>query len=196
MLIENSFEVAQSIDRVWTAFDDIPGIAACLPGAELTDNPEPDKYLGRVVVRMGPVKLQFAGRADIVDRDNAAKRLVVDASGADEKGHGQAAMIITAALVAAGQGTRVDVRQDLQLSGAAAQFGRGMVADVSSVLMRDFATNLQNRMAAIERGEDPSALSAAPASGFGVGVRAMRMALMRVFARFFLPYGYRTRSAA
>jgi carbon monoxide dehydrogenase subunit G len=196
MLIENSFEVSQPVDRVWAAFDDIPGVATCLPGAELTDNPAPDQYLGRVLIRMGPVKMQFTGKANIVQRDEAGKRIVVDAAGADEKGRGQAAMTVTATLVAAAGGTRVDVRQDLQLSGAAAQFGRGMVADVSSVLMRDFATNLQNRITAIERGEDPSALAgAAPASGLAVGLRAMRMALMRVFGRFFLPYGYATRSA-
>ena len=92
MLIKNDFEVAQPIDKVWRFFDDIPQVAACLPGAELTEDLGDDKYQGKVAIRMGPVKLQFAGNAEIKERDNAGKRIVVDAAGADEKGRGQAAM--------------------------------------------------------------------------------------------------------
>src|SRR4051794_3115676 len=193
MLIKSDFEVAQSLDKVWQFFDDIPQVAACLPGAELTDavtdEQGKEKYLGRVGIRMGPVKLQFAGTARIVERDEAAKRVVVDAAGADEKGRGQAAMLVTANLTPAGRGTKVHVVQDLQLSGAAAQYGRGMISDVTAVLMRDFATNMQTRIGAIEQGLSPDQVKgAAPASGFAIGVRAMRMALSRVFRRFFLPY--------
>jgi uncharacterized protein len=189
MLITNAFDVAQPIDKVWQFFDDIPQVAACLPGAELTEDLGNDAYVGRVAVRMGPVKLQFTGHAQITERDDAAKRVVVNASGADEKGRGQAALLVTATLAPVGRVTRVDVVQDLQLSGAAAQYGRGMIADVSAVLMRDFAVNLQNRIVAAERGESAAtAGSAAPASGFAIGVRALRMALLRVFRRFFLPY--------
>jgi uncharacterized protein len=189
MLIKNDFDVAQPVDAVWQFFDDIPQVAACLPGAELTDDLGDQKFLGRVAVRMGPVKLQFAGTAQIVERDNAAKRLVVNASGADEKGRGQASMVVTATLVRAGSGTKVAVVQDLQLSGAAAQYGRGMIADVTAVLMRDFSANLQDRIGRAQRGESPAHLaSASPASGFKVGLRAMAMALRRVLRRFFAPY--------
>jgi hypothetical protein len=189
MLIKNSFDVAQPLDKVWVFFDDVPQVAACLPGAELSDDLGDDTYRGTVGIRMGPVKLSFAGTARITERDDAAHRIVVDASGADAKGRGQASMGVTATLVAVTGGTHVDVAQDLQLSGAAAQYGRGMIADVSSVLMNDFAANLQNRIAAIERGESVQAVAATrPASGFAIGLRAMRMALARVFRRFFLPY--------
>jgi uncharacterized protein len=193
MLIKSDFEVAQPLDKVWQFFDDIPQVAACLPGAELTNAVRGDggeeTYLGRVGIRMGPVKLQFAGTAKIVERDNAAKRVVVDASGADEKGRGQAAMLVTASLAPSGRGTKVDVVQDLQLSGAAAQYGRGMISDVTAVLMRDFATNMQTRIEAIEQGLSPDQIAgAAPASGLAIGLRALRMALTRVFRRFFLPY--------
>ena len=79
--------------------------------------------------------------------------------------------------------------QDLQLSGAAAQYGRGMISDVTAVLMRDFATNMQNRIDALDRGLSPDQIAtAAPASGFAIGLRAAWMALSRVFRRFFLPY--------
>jgi uncharacterized protein len=191
MLIKNGFEVAEPVDKVWQFFDNIPQVASCLPGTELTENLGDDKYAGRVAVRMGPVRLQFAGTADITERDETAKRIVVHAAGAEEKGRGQASMIVTATLARAGQGTKVDVTQDLQLSGAAAQYGRGMISDVTSVLMHDFAVNLQDRIERIERGESAeqiAAASATPASGFALGVRAARMALLRVFRRFFLPY--------
>jgi carbon monoxide dehydrogenase subunit G len=189
MLIKSDFEVAQPVDRVWQFFDNIPQVAACLPGAELTDDLGDDKYLGKVAVRMGPVKLQFSGTAEIKERDDAAKRIVVDAAGADEKGRGQAAMLVTAQLTRTPSGTKVEVAQDIQLSGAAAQYGRGMISDVTAVLMRDFAKNMQTRIDALESGLSPSQIaSAAPASGFAIGVRAASMALRRVLRRFFLPY--------
>ena len=191
MLIKNEFEVAEPVEKVWQFFENIPQVATCLPGAELTQDLGDEKYKGKVAIRMGPVRMQFAGTADITERDEAAKRVVVHAAGADEKGRGQAAMIVTATLTRAGRGTKVAVAQDLQLSGAAAQYGRGMISDVSSVLMRDFATNMQDRIQRIERGESVeqiAAASASPARGFTLGMRAAVMALSRVFRRFFLPY--------
>jgi uncharacterized protein len=189
MLIKSSFEVAQPVDKVWRFFDDIPQVAACLPGTELTDDLGNDKYVGKVAIRMGPVKLQFTGTAQIKERDGAARRLVVDAAGADESGRGQAAMVLTATLVPAGRATKVETEMDLQISGAAAQYGRGMVSDVTSVLMRDFGTNAANRIDAISRGLNPDSVGAvAPASGIGIALRAARMALGRVLRRFFLPY--------
>jgi uncharacterized protein len=189
MLIKSDFEVAQPVDKVWRFFDNIPQVAACLPGAELTQDLGDNKYLGRVAIRMGPVKLLFAGTAQIKERDDPGKRIVVDAAGADEKGRGQAAMLVTASLAPARGGTRVEVNQDLQLSGAAAQYGRGMISDVSAVLMRDFATNMQTRIDAIDRGLSPDRIgSTRSASGFAIALRAMRMALGRVLRRFLLPY--------
>jgi uncharacterized protein len=189
MLITSDFEVSQPVAKVWEFFDNIPQVAACLPGAELTDDLGDDKYLGKVAVRMGPVKLQFSGTAHIKERDDAAKRIVVDAAGADEKGRGQAALLVTAQLSSTPGGTKVEVAQDLQLSGAAAQYGRGMISDVTAVLMSDFAKNMQNRIGALDRGLSPDQIAAAaPASGLAIGLRAARMALRRVFGRFFLPY--------
>jgi uncharacterized protein len=188
MLIRSDFEVTEPPDKVWKFFDDIPQVAACLPGAELTDALGDDKYKGTVSIRMGPVRLRFAGTAEIKERDDAAKRIVVDAAGADEKGRGQAAMSVTANVVATARGSKVEVAQDLQLSGAAAQYGRGMISDVTSVLMRDFAANMQRRITAIEQGLSPDQIGSAAAGGFTIALRAMRMALTRVARRFFLPY--------
>ena len=176
MLITNDFEVAEPVDKVWQFFDDIPQVAACLPGAELTEDLGDDTYKGKVAVRMGPVRLQFAGTADITERDEVGKRVVVHASGADEKGRGQASMVITATLGRTGRGTtQVGVVQDLQLSGAAAQYGRGMVTDVTTVLMRAFAENMQGRIERLNLGEsaEPMAATAAtPAKGLSLAMRA------------------------
>ena len=87
---------------MWRFFDNIPQVASCLPGAELTKDLGDDKYEGKVAIRMGPVRMQFAGTADITERDEAAKRIVVHAAGADEKGRGQAAMVVGATLIGAG----------------------------------------------------------------------------------------------
>jgi hypothetical protein len=140
---------------------------------------------------MGPVRLQFTGTADITERDEAARHIEVHAAGSDERGRGQAAMVVGATLAARGRGTRVAVTQDLQLSGAAAQYGRGMIADFSAVLIRDFSANMQDRIERLDRGETAEQIAAAggsSAQGFTIALRATRMALMRVFARFFLPY--------
>lgn len=189
MRIKQEFNVNQSMDQVWAFFQDVPGIANCLPGANLSADLGDDKYGGGVLISMGPVKLDFDGVAQIVERDEASKTIVVDASGADKKGRGNATMKVTARLAHLGAGTRVNMDMDLVLSGAAAQYGRGMVADITAILVDDFVKNMSNRISALERGLDPySVVEAKPASGLALGLRAARLALMRVFRRFFLPY--------
>jgi hypothetical protein len=188
MLIKNDFEVAAPVETVWRYFEDIPTVAACLPGAEITEDLGGNKYKGRVAVRMGPVKLKFGGIANITERNDSAKRMKVQASGSEEGGKGQAEMNMTATLTGGGKGTRVIVEQDLLLSGAAAQYGRGMISDVTSVLMQQFASNLQSRIGASERGQAVSTKSSGAASGLSIGFAAAMLALKRVFRRFFSPY--------
>ena len=189
MLIESSIEVPQPVDKVWEFCQDVPQVAACLPGAELSEEIGPDQYAGTVAVNMGPVSMQFAGKADVTQRDEANKTIVIDAEGADEKGRGQANLGLTVKLVPSGAGTRLEVTQDIQLSGAAAQYGRGMISDVTQVLMGDFATNMQRRLDAFERGVAPGEIEPTRgASGFAIGLKAFWMALKRVARRFFLPY--------
>lgn len=187
MQITSEFDVAQTPDAVWEFFNDIPLVAACLPGADISEKVDEDNYKGTVVISMGPVKLDFAGEASIEDRDEANRTLSVDATGADVKGRGQAALQVKAALVPSGGGTKVTVDQDLQLSGAAAQYGRGLVQDVTAVLLDQFASNMQGQLTALERGETYAG-DGASASGLAIGLKAMWMGLKRVFGRFFLPY--------
>jgi carbon monoxide dehydrogenase subunit G len=184
MLIENEFEVAAPLEQVWKHMQDVPRIAPCLPGAELTDV-NGDVYKGRVTTKMGPVSMKFNGTAQIVLRDEAAKRIVMDCSASEEKGKGQATMSVTSTMVQSGTGTRVKVAQDLQLSGAAAQFGRGMVQDVTSVIMRSFAKCIADDIGRAARGEGPTKGKAAPVKGFSIGMQAMVTALKRFFGRLF-----------
>ena len=189
MLIKNDFEVSAPLETVWDLFGDVPQVAACLPGADIDEQVGEDRYRGNVAIGLGPVTLDFDGTAEIKERNEDDNTIVVDASGADKKGRGQAALQLNAALTRTSTGTNVDVTLDLQLSGPAAQYGRGLVSDVTVVLLDDFATNLQRRVDAIQRGLDPdTATNVKPASGFAIGFRAARMALARVFRRFFLPY--------
>lgn len=189
MLITNTLEVPQPLDAVWTFFGDIPQVAACLPGANLTNQVGESRYEGDVVIKAGAVKLEFAGAAEIKNRDESSRTITVDASGADKKGRGQASLALSAKLAPMPKGTRVDISLDLALSGAAAQFGRGLVADVTTVLLDEFSSNMQLRLDAKSKGLDITALGAAkPASGVSIALRAARMALARVLRRFFLPY--------
>lgn len=189
MRITNQIEVAQPIEAVWRFFSDIPQVAACLPGTNLTDQVGEDRYEGDVIIKAGPVTLEFAGSAEIRSRDEAKRTIRVDAAGADRKGRGQATLALDAALTPTPRGTRVDIALDLAISGAAAQYGRGLVADVTAVLVEQFGENMQGRLTAIAEGRDPNAVALAkPASGISVVLRAARMALARVFRRFFLPY--------
>jgi len=189
MLISQTFEIDQPIDAVWRFFDDIPQVAASIPGANLTNEVAKDSYEGDVIVSAGPVKLEFAGTAVVKSRDDAKKILVLDASGADKKGRGAAAAILTAALTPIANGTSVSLSLDLTISGAAAQYGRGLVNDVTAVLVKQASQNMNNRMKAIAAGLDPNAVAGAkPASGLSIGVNAARRAVSRVLARFFLPY--------
>lgn len=184
MLIENEFEVAAPLEQVWRHLQDVPRIAPCLPGAELT-GVDGDVYKGRVTTKMGPVSLQFSGTAQIVERNEAAKRIVMKATGSEEKGKGQASMSVTSTMVPSGSGTRIRVAQDLQLSGAAAQFGRGMVQDVTSVIMKSFAKCIQEDIGRAARGEAPTQRQAVPVKGFSVAIQAAVTALKRFFRQIF-----------
>jgi uncharacterized protein len=186
MILENEFSVAAPVDKVWAYFLDVPNLAPCLPGATLVGDDGNGNYEGKVVAALGPVKLNFSGRAKILSADEAAHRMVLHAAGSEDRGRGEAEMTITATMAPASGGTRVSVAQDLSISGAAANYGRGLIADVTSVLLGSFAECVQANITG--GGGTATAVRAAPASGFAIGLRATAMALKRVFARFFLPY--------
>jgi hypothetical protein len=189
MLINQSFQIDQPVDQVWKFFDDIPLVAKCIPGADLTNQVGDDQYEGDVIISAGPVKLEFSGSVKIKSRDEARKVLVLDAFGADKKGRGSATMIMQISLKPLGGATEVSLNIDLSISGAAAQYGRGLVVDVTSVLIEQTAGSMKLRITAMSEGRDPYAIDAPQAaSGLAIGFTAFLRAAKRVFARFFLPY--------
>jgi len=138
VLIENEFTVPAPVDQVWKYMNDFKAVARCMPGAEILSATD-RQVKGRVKVAMGPLKLAFGGVIDILEKNEGAHRIVMKASGAEEKGKGQATATVTSSMQSAGAGTRVVVSQDLQIQGALAQYGRGMISDVNGALMRQFA---------------------------------------------------------
>lgn len=165
MQFENSFDVPLPPAEAWKVLLDVPRIAPCLPGAELTETLGPDKYKGRAGVKIGPVNLFFAGEAEIVERDNAALKAKLKGRGNDTKGRGQASAVVDFALVPAGTGTRVNVVTDLNMTGMVAQYGRasGLMKEIAGAILTQFADNLRKE---IERDmpAPASAEAAAPAA--------------------------------
>ena len=146
MELNNDFEVAAPIDRVWDVLTDVERIAPCLPGAQLQEV-EGDEFRGVVKVKVGPITAQYKGAASFAERDDAGHRAVLRAEGRDTRGAGNASADITAQLEAIDGGTRVTVTTDLTVTGKVAQFGRGVMADVSRKLMGQFADNLSDLIA-------------------------------------------------
>lgn len=147
MKIANEFTVHAPIDRAWAVLTDLEGIAPCLPGAQLT-GVDGDVYRGKVKVKVGPVVSEFAGTARFAEKDDAAYRAVIDAKGRDARSAGNAAAMITAQLRPEGDRTAVNVDTDLKISGKLAQFGSGMIKEVSQKLLGQFVTSLEAKIAA------------------------------------------------
>ena len=142
MELSNEFEVPVPVDAAWAILTDVERIAPCLSGAELQDS-DGDEYRGVVRVKVGPITAQYKGKARFVERDDAAKRAVLDASGRDTRGQGNARASIVAQLTPTDGGTHVSVDTDLSVTGKVAQFGRGVMAEVSAKLMAEFVENLE-----------------------------------------------------
>lgn len=168
MQFENSFDVPLPPREAWKVLLDVPRIAPCLPGAELTETLGPDKYKGRAGVKVGPVNLFFAGEAEIVERNDETMTAKVKARGNDTKGRGQAAAMVEFGLQPQGGGTRVVVKTDLNMTGAVAQYGRasGLMKEIAGQIMGQFAQNLAQE---IERSKPADAGVAASGGGAAGG---------------------------
>jgi len=142
MELTNTFDVSVPVDTAWAVLTDVERIAPCLPGAQLQEI-EGDEYRGIVKVKVGPITAQYKGKATFVEKDDANHRAVLDASGRDTRGQGNASATITAQLEANGTGTTVTVTTDLTVTGKVAQFGRGVLADVSAKILGQFVDNLE-----------------------------------------------------
>jgi len=186
--LENEFTVPASTDEVWEFLLDPRRVAPCMPGAELTEVLNDRQYKGKVHIKMGPVSLAFNGDVDITERDDAAKRMVMKAKGSELKGKGQANATVVSSLERSGSGTRMRISQDIDLSGPLAQYGRGMIQDVSGSLMNEFADRIQ---ADLSRGKNGAAVAAPvrkkknQVSGFKLGWIAFKSGIGRFFKKLF-----------
>lgn len=172
MELINEFTVDVPIDRAWEVLTDVETIAPCLPGAQLQEI-EGEEFRGIVKVKVGPITAQYKGKATFVEKDEVAHRVVIKADGRDTRGQGNANAMITAEMVSAGvSSTAVRVSTDLTVTGRVAQFGRGVMADVSGKLMDQFAANLSAMVINPSAAQAPAAGSApvsAPAAGVAPG---------------------------
>lgn len=157
MDLQNSFIVPANIDTAWKTLLDVESIAPCMPGATLTSFTG-EEFTAAVKIKLGPVTQNFNGEGSFTKRDEATHTAVITASGKEIRGGGSASAIITATLVSEGpNSTRADVLTELTITGKVAQFGKGVITDVSKKLIDQFATNLQSVIAA-----KSAAASAAP----------------------------------
>ncbi len=161
MEFDNSFEVPLPVDNAWMVLMDIRRIAPCMPGAELTDVVDERTYKGGIGVRLGPVALTFAGTVKFEEIDEANRRARVAAQGSDAKGRGAANAVASFHLEPAGDGTKVLVHTNLTLSGAVAQYGRGVgiIQMTAAQIITQFANNLKAQLA-----KEGGPMAAAPAT--------------------------------
>ncbi|MCV7198202.1 SRPBCC family protein [Mycobacterium angelicum] len=155
MKIANQFTVSAPIEQAWDVLCDLEQVIPLMPGAQLTGH-EGDEYLGKVKVKVGPVTSEFSGKVRFVEQDREQHRAVIDGKGKEARGTGNAAATVTAQLHEAGDSTRVTVDTDLKIVGKLAQFGSGMLQQVSEKLLGQFVESLEAKL---------KAQSAAPAQG-------------------------------
>jgi carbon monoxide dehydrogenase subunit G len=191
MEFDNAFEVPLPPAQAWPVLMDIRKIAPCMPGAELTEVVDDRNYKGKIAVRLGPVALSFAGMVTFEDIDNAKYTARVRAQGNDAKGRGAAQATATFRLEPSAAGSKVLVHTDLTLSGAVAQYGRGvgMIQATASALMMQFANNLKAQIgrqetapavAAVES-TAPSTPPPRPISGFSLLIKVLWDSMLRLF---------------
>jgi uncharacterized protein len=140
--LTNEFRVGVPVEDAWAILTDVERIAPCMPGAQLQEV-EGDQYRGIVKIKVGPITAQYKGTASFAEQDVDAHRVVLKAEGRDTRGQGNASATVTATLVPDGDGTKVTVVTDLTITGKVAQFGRGVLADVSGKLLGQFVDNLE-----------------------------------------------------
>ena len=142
MEITDRFRVSTPIDETWKVLLDIERIAPCLPGAQLEEI-DGDEFRGVVKVKVGPITAQYKGAARLAEVDEAGRRIVIDASGRDTRGQGNASAKILVTMTGDESGTEVSVHTDLSITGKVAQFGRGVLGDVSAKLLGQFVERLE-----------------------------------------------------
>jgi uncharacterized protein len=163
--LTHTFTVPATMEETWTAFNDIESVAGCFPGATVT-SVEGEEFKGSCKVKLGPISLVYSGTGKFLERDEDAHRFVIEAKGKDKRGNGTAGATVTALLSpASADSTDVEVRTDLSITGKPAQFGRGVIQDVSDKLLQQFVTCLESKVGAPAGAAEPDmAATGQPAS--------------------------------
>jgi carbon monoxide dehydrogenase subunit G len=183
MQIENEFEVAAPPDRVFSFLLDVNRVVGCMPGAELSEVVDPDNFKGRVKIKVGPITVAYNGNARIAERDETARRAVLQADGRETTGPGSARASAVMTVVPAGSGSMVKLATDFNVAGRIANFGRGVMEDVSRRLIGQMAQCIKSNLesegadaapppqpaAATEPGPPGASASEAPAPAPGAG---------------------------
>ncbi len=165
MELTHEFTVPASLEETWAAFNDIESVAGCFPGATVT-SVEGDDFTGSCKVKLGPIALVYSGTGTFVEKDESGHRFVLEAKGKDKRGNGTAGATVTATMSgAAGSGTDIKVFTDLSITGKPAQFGRGVMQDVSDKLLQQFVTCLEARLGGAEEAAAPPAPAVEQAEG-------------------------------
>ena len=147
MKIANEFTVSAPIEKAWDVLTDLEQVIPLMPGAQMTGR-DGDDVSGKVRVKVGPVTSEFAGKVRFVEQNRDEHRAVIDAKGKEARGTGNAAATVTAQLHEAGDHTRVTVDTDLKIVGKLAQFGSGMLQQVSETLLGQFVESLEAKLTA------------------------------------------------
>lgn len=163
MELEHSLTLPVPLEEAWQLLLDLERIVPALPGASLTSS-DGDAFTGKVKVKIGSIQLAYAGEGRFAERDEATHHVVIEAAGKDTRGAGTANATISCVLSPAGEETRADIVTDLALTGRPAQFGRGLLNDVGSKIIDQFAANLS---AALEASSAPAAAEATSAGSAG-----------------------------
>ncbi|SNR94070.1 Carbon monoxide dehydrogenase subunit G [Haloechinothrix alba] len=167
MRLDHEFTVPAPVEEVWQALLDPERVAPCMPGATLT-GVDGDEFTATMKVKLGPISLQYKGTGEFTDKDEAARRLVIKASGKDTRGGGTASADVAVTLTEDGGVTSGSVATDLTVTGRPAQFGRGMISEVGGRLLGDFSTCLGERLGtAQEPATDQTSAGAGSAAGSG-----------------------------
>lgn len=179
MQLEHEFTVPVPVGQAWDVLLDVERLAPCMPGAVL-DEVRGDQFDGRVKVKVGPITVTYGGTAEFVEKDVENRKLVIKANGKEAKGAGTAAATITAVFKESGDETQISVSTDLAITGRPAQFGRGVMVDVSNKILGKFVDCLSAQISgggpAAEAAPEASAAANASSNG-GATAAATRPAL-------------------
>ncbi len=182
MKITNEFEVARPVDAVWEFFQDVPAVAQCLPGAQLTEDKGEGVYAGTIGVKLGPMSSTFEGECTVTP-DHGARTATISGKGVDRRGGSRGQVNVEYRLEPVAAGTKVSVDADVTLSGAAAQFGRtGLIEEMSNRLIGEFVDCLEKKLEA-ETPEEAAAVTAGEVKGISLFFASLWAWIKRLFRR-------------